>query len=230
MYVISIILAEAELERVPQQILSHPSVRIQAKQKKKPASQLILDASIHHSAMNSLFEGRKRGRPDITHIFLLCVLESLANKDKMIKNIIIHTRNGEAIQIHPETRIMRNYPRFIGLMEQLFEKQVINAGKTMLMKLQNETMLDKIVKDLNADHVTVCSDIGQMVDINNHLTILKEKDSDHLACIIGGFPSGSFHSDINSLTDDIICLHKEKLTAWTTVNEVLTWYHYIFSK
>ena len=225
---ISLVLAEAELERVPQQILSHPSIRIQAKQKGKPASHLILDASFHHSAMKTLPEGKRRGRPDITHIFLLCALESIANKDKMIKTIVIHTRNNEAIWVHPETRIMKNYTRFIGLMEQLFEKHIIKAGELTLMKLQKDNTLENIVKELDAEIVMICSDTGRKTDINDYFTKLQEGQVDHLACIIGGFPSGTFNSEINKLSDDVVCLYPEKLTAWTTVNEILTWYYHVF--
>lgn len=227
---ISLILAEAELERVPTQIISHPSVRIQAKQKRKPASHLILDASLHHTAMKSLPQGRRRGRPDITHIYLLCVLESIANKERMIKNIIIHTRNDEAIYIHPETRIMRNFPRFIGLMEQLFEKHHIQVGKTTLLQLQENTSLKEILKNLNADHIMICSDTGERTDLNEYFTKVQKSNTDHISCIIGGFPSGSFHNDILSFSDHVVCLYHEKLTAWTTANEVLSCYYHVFSK
>jgi rRNA small subunit pseudouridine methyltransferase Nep1 len=227
---ISLVLAESELERVPRQILNHPSVRMLAKQKKKPAETLILDASLHHSAMTSLTEGRRRGRPDIAHIFLLCTLESIANKENLIKNIIIHTRNDDAISIDPETRIMRNYPRFIGLMEQLFEKKMIKAGKKTLLNLNQQTNLSTIIKDLNADYVIVCSETAKKTDMKEYFATLQQKKPDHIVCIIGGFPSGSFHSNIEALNDDIICLHQEKLTAWTTVNEILTWYYHTFKK
>lgn len=223
---ISLVLAESELERVPRQILTHPSVRLQAKHKKKPAETLILDASLHHSAMTSLSEGRRRGRPDIAHIFLLCALESIANKEKLIKNIIIHTRNNDAISIDPETRIMRNYPRFIGLIEQLFEKKMIKAGKKTLLNLQQQTNLSTIIKNLHADHVIVCSETAKKMDMKKYFTTLKQRQKDHIACIIGGFPSGTFHSNIEELCNDIVCLHQEKLTAWTTVNEILTWYYH----
>jgi rRNA small subunit pseudouridine methyltransferase Nep1 len=228
--VITLILAEAELERVPNQILFHPAIRMQAKQKRKPASHLILDASLHHTAMKSLPEGRRRGRPDITHIYLLCVLESIANKKNMIKDIIVHTRNNDAIFIHPETRIMRNYPRFIGLMEQLFEKHRIDAGNTTLLQQCKNTTLETIIKNLDADHVMVCSDDGKRTDLNEYFTKLQKRKHSNLTCIIGGFPSGGLHSDISSLSDEIICIYQEKLTAWTTASEVLSWYHHIFSE
>jgi hypothetical protein len=64
--------------------------------------------------MTNLSEGRRRGRPDMTHLFLLTALESIANKQGTVK-LIIHTRNDEMITVHPETRIMRNYERFLGL-------------------------------------------------------------------------------------------------------------------
>jgi rRNA small subunit pseudouridine methyltransferase Nep1 len=226
--VLSLILAEAELELIPKSMFSHPSVIGSAKQKKKNPSQIILDASLHHSAMKKLKEGGRRGRPDITHIFLLCVLESIANKENMIQTIIVHTRNNEMIFIDPETRIMRNYPRFIGLMEQLFYKKRISTGEKTLLTLTPNKSLKEIVDHLNSDRVVVFSDQGQKVELQKYFTSIKEKN--HLLCIIGGFPSGTFHSDINSFADDILCIYPEKLTAWATGNELLTSFRQIFKE
>ena len=55
----------------------------------------------------------------------------------MIENIIVHTRNNDVITIDPETRIMRNYTRFIGLMEQLFEKQHQTKKKILIDRLKS---------------------------------------------------------------------------------------------
>jgi len=228
--VISLILAEAELARIPQSILSHPSVRMSAKQKKKKPSQLILDASFHHSAMKNLPEGRRRGRPDIAHIFLLCVLESIINKKNMIENIIIHTRNNDVITINPETRIMRNYTRFIGLMEQLFEKQIIQTGEKTLLEITSNISLNTVVEKLNADHTVVFSDTGKPTNLREYLISLNKKAKDHLLCIIGGFPSGTFHTDMKLIADFILSIYPEKLTAWTTVNELLVTYQQIVTK
>jgi len=58
--------------------------------------------------------------------------------------IIIHTRNNEAIYIHPQTRLMRNYTRFVGLMEQLFEKKNIQADDKTLFEIKENKYLEWI--------------------------------------------------------------------------------------
>lgn len=125
---LTIILAESELEKIPNQILSHPSVISHSKQFNKRPVNMILDASFHHSAMKNMPEGERRGRPDIVHISLLTALESILNKKGELK-VVVHTRNNEAIYIDPETRLMKNYVRFIGLIEQLFEKRLSQPRK-----------------------------------------------------------------------------------------------------
>ena len=225
---ITLILAEAELELVPHTILSKPAIQAQSKKSHKKSSQMILDASFLHSAMRNLPDWRRRGRPDITHIFLLTVLESIANKNGLIKEIIIHTRNDEVITVNPETRIMRNYTRFIGLMEQLFVKERISTEEKSLISLKKHTSLPTLLTQYEKDHIICFSETGKMIIFPDYLLQLKENAVENIICIIGGFPSGMFHTDISSFIDDELCIYPEPITAWTTANEVLVHYQHIY--
>lgn len=227
---ITLILAEAELELIPKSIQNHPAVRSQAKQRNKSSSKLILDASFHHSAMKTINEGRRRGRPDITHIFLLTVLESIANKEENIKQVIIHTRNDEAIYINPKTRIMRNYTRFIGLMEQLYEKETISTEDMILLELQKNKTLKQIIKESQIDHIVCFTNTGKKTDLSIYFSTLKTEEDKDILFIIGGFPSGEFHNDITEITNEQLSIYPEKLTAWTVANEVLTHYQTEYEK
>jgi rRNA small subunit pseudouridine methyltransferase Nep1 len=75
---LNLILVDSEIELVPREIANHPAVRINATKEKKPASQIILDSALHHSAMRRLPQA-DAGRPDIVHFFLLLSLGSLLN-------------------------------------------------------------------------------------------------------------------------------------------------------
>ena len=121
---LTIVLAESELERIPASLLRHQAIVASAGKRMKKPVDILLDSNYHHSAMRNLPEWERRGRPDIVHLFLLVALESIANKKNFLR-VIVHTRNNEMIAFNPTTRIMRNYDRFVGLIEQLFEKQVI---------------------------------------------------------------------------------------------------------
>ncbi|MEM2715900.1 MAG: 16S rRNA methyltransferase, partial [Candidatus Thermoplasmatota archaeon] len=70
----------------------------------------ILDSSIHYPYMKKMKDWQRRGRPDIIHMCLLIALESILNKEKMLR-IYIHTRNDEIIYINPDTRMVKNYNR-----------------------------------------------------------------------------------------------------------------------
>jgi len=224
---LTIILAESELELIPSQITSHPAVTSYAKQRNKKPKGLILDSSFHHSAMKELPEGARRGRPDIVHIFLLNSLESILNKKGKLK-IIIHTRNNEAIFIDSKTRLMRSYHRFIGLFEQLFEKKKIVTEEKTLIELRENISLEKIIESENHDFIITFSENGKIVELHNYLTNLKNKKIKNILCIIGGFPHGDFHSDISKYSDDVISIFEEKLNAWSVTNELLTDFNNIF--
>ena len=225
---LTLILAEAELERIPQEIHSHPAVISNAKQRQRKPSKILLDASFHHSAMRKkLSEWRRRGRPDITHIFLLVTLDSIANKKGEVK-IIVHTRNNEAIYIHPETRLIRHYPRFIGLMEQLFEKKSIETEDKILLKLEEDKKIEDIVEEINVDRIIGFSTKGRRINLLEYFQSLREDGYKDIACIVGGFPSGDYHCNLGKIADDVISIYDDMLSAWTIASEITVNYENIF--
>ncbi len=114
---LNIVLFESALETVPREILNHPSVVNNAKRRKKDPEKTILDVSVHYHAMKVLRDREKRGRPDIVHTAMVLLLT-----DPEVKvNLFIHTLNSLLIKVNPQVRPPKNYDRFIGLMEQLFE-------------------------------------------------------------------------------------------------------------
>jgi rRNA small subunit pseudouridine methyltransferase Nep1 len=217
---LTLILAEAELEFMPAELTRHPAVIAHARQRGKQPGRILLDSNYHHAAMTNLPEGRRRGRPDMAHLFLLTALESIANKQGDVR-IIIHTRNNEMITVNPETRIMRNYERFLGLLEQLFEKQIVPDEKHPLLQLQQNKPLHQIIDELHADAVIAFSKDGTPVKLYTYFKELAKKNKKNIVCIIGGFPSGSFHVDINTIATETISLYPEMLPVWTVTSEIL---------
>jgi rRNA small subunit pseudouridine methyltransferase Nep1 len=217
---LTVVLAEAELEMVPSELVHHPAVIGHARQRGKQPARILLDSNYHHTAMNTLFEGRRRGRPDMAHLFLLTALESIANKQGLLK-VLVHTRNNEMITVHPETRIMRNYERFLGLMEQLFETHAVPDKKHPLLDLQPSMTLQHIIDDSHADIVIAFSKTGTPVVLQEYF---KKHLKKNIVCIIGGFPSGSFHADIGTIATDIVSIYSEMLPVWTVTSEILVNY------
>lgn len=217
---LTLVLAEAELELVPLELVHHPAIISHGRQRGKEPARILLDSNYHHAAMTKLPEGRRRGRPDMTHLFLLTALESVANKQGTL-NIYIHTRNDEMITVHPETRIMRNYERFLGLMEQLFEKGEVPDRKHPLLELHHTMTLAKVVAEADADLVIAFSKTGAPTTLSEYFKKHFNKD---ILCLIGGFPSGSFHTDLTTVATETLSLYPEMLPVWTVTSEILVNY------
>ena len=220
---LTLVLAEAEIEIMPTELINHPAVIGHARQRGKQPSRILLDSNYHHAAMNNLAEGRRRGRPDITHLFLLTALESIASKQGQLK-ILIHTRNNDLITVNPETRIMRNYERFLGLIEQLFEKHVVPDEKQPLLTLQQNMSLHQVIETVHTEIIIAFSKDGPSVVLPDYFKELKKHKKHDILCVIGGFPSGEFNTDMKTITNNIVSLFPEMLPAWTVASEVLVNY------
>ncbi|MEA3557743.1 MAG: hypothetical protein U9R75_00645, partial [Candidatus Thermoplasmatota archaeon] len=57
--------------------------------------------------------------------------------------------------------------------------------------------------------------------LKNTLQDVFESGKDEIICIIGGFSSGGFRSDLSGLDGVSISLRGEELKVWTVVSEVL---------
>ena len=213
-------MADSELELIPRKIASLPAIRRDAEKRKKKAEELLLDSSLHHSAMKGLGEEKRRGRPDIVHISLLIANESILNREGMLE-MVVHTRNNEAIKISPEMKVIKNCNRFKGLMEQLLKEGEVPPGKP-LMRIERKNMTE-IVNEMNADKIILLSEQGEAKPLEDTLT----KNS---VCIIGGFPHGEFISPVEEIADEVIAIYPSPLPAWIALMEAIVAYERKFVK
>ncbi len=173
------VFVESSLATVPKEIQDHPDVVKSARRRGKRPEKLILDDSIHHRAMASLEKKEKRGRPDIVHQCLLAVLDSnLENVE-----IFVHTVAGKIIWVNRETRIPRNYLRFVGLMEDLFDKKKIVADERTLIEIRDVSLLDILTDN------TVILREGFTEE-----NLVKSMGNDLTVCI-GAFPHGDYSDE-----------------------------------
>ncbi|MEM4363521.1 MAG: hypothetical protein QXT90_05715, partial [Candidatus Caldarchaeum sp.] len=84
-----LLLVEAAVETVPEEIQNHPAVLKDAGRRGKKPSQVLLDRSYHHWAMKTLKDGQKRGRPDIVHFSLLEALGSPLNMKGLLETYVV---------------------------------------------------------------------------------------------------------------------------------------------
>jgi rRNA small subunit pseudouridine methyltransferase Nep1 len=215
---LNLLLADSEIELVPKEIANHPSVRINATKRKKPASQVLLDASLHHSAMRRLAQADRRGRPDIVHFFLLLALESALNKKGLLRTFV-HTRNDELITVDPSARLPKNYTRFVGLMESLFVEEAVPSRGAPLLRLNRGYGFERCLDEIPHSRVIVLSEQGNRERLFRHF-----KAEEDTLCVIGGFSRGDFRSDVYSGADEIISVFDEPLTAWTVTSEIIVNY------
>ena len=208
-----LVIADSEIELVPKSIVEHPAVVNYARKRRKRPEEVILEGSYHHSALKKLEDGERRGRPDIVHICLLNALESIANREGELR-VYVHTRNDEVIYVNPETRLPRNYNRFLGLMESLFKNRVVPKDLALL-RLEEKT-LGELVEEINPDGVFVMHEEGKLVKPRAFGEVLAGLENP--VVIVGGFPHGDFLSEVPW---EKISIYESSLMAWIVINEVL---------
>lgn len=212
-----LILAESALETIPKQLWKHPAVQKYSRLRQKHPRFLLLDRSFHHSAMKTLRHNMKRGRPDIVHFALLEALGSPLNKENLLQTFV-HTIDNQVIAVNPQTRLPRNYSRFQGLIEQLFEAGRVPPRGTALLTLEHKT-LSQLIREVKPSHVTAFSRIGVRKTLEE--TILKLASEKQPAILVGGFPHGHFSNSTLKLADEVVCIDPEMLETWTVVSRVV---------
>jgi len=217
--VLTLVLADAELELVPPPILGHPAIRSAAKKRGKSPGSILLDSSFHHAALRKVPDGDRRGRPDIAHLVLVLCLDSLLNLEGRLRTIV-HTRNDNVIQFAPETRIPKNYTRFVGLMEDLFEKGQVPEEKP-LVAMDRDNPLERLLGKF-PEEKWAFSEHGTSINLLEEIP----RVPGDLVVVIGGFPHGGFRSPVEKLCDRVVSLHRDPIKAWTVASELLTTYRH----
>lgn len=214
---LNLIFTETALELVPSEILLHPSVKRNAKRRKKPAEETLLDRSLHHFAMDRLSNAEKRGRPDILHFCLLLAMGSPLNRLGELR-VSANTVNGFSVEVDPETRPPRDCIRFNSLMEQLLINGAVPLEGKPLMKLKRKRLTEHI-RDTKPSRVIALSSHGEPSSFEKVAEILTDEESPVL--FIGAYPSGAMSSDVIDLADDVFSVYPEMLEAWTVTSRII---------
>lgn len=218
---LTLILGEAELEPVPPSIADHPNVRATREARGRRRNQpMLLDASVHHEALKQLPDGDRRGRPDLTHYVLLLALDSLANQSGNLR-IVVHTRNNERITVAPETRIMRNYPRFVGLMEQLFRFRRVPESP-VLLTVEEGWPLTRVLSEHRRGPVVVFTPSGRPVSFRPF--VAEKAAAGDFTCVLGGFPKGDWRTDFAGVADDVVRIAEPALSVWSVETALISFF------
>jgi rRNA small subunit pseudouridine methyltransferase Nep1 len=168
--------------------------------------------------MKNLPWSERRGRPDIVHFSLLEALGSPLNKEGLLQ-VYVHTISNFVISINPETRLPRNYDRFVGLFEQLFKLGQIPSNGPPLLTLTQSTTLTKLVKKIKPDYTVAFSRAGTFKTLQECVSAFVDKKNP--LAILGGFPHGTLSSDSLKLADEVVAIDCEMLETWTLTARIV---------
>ncbi|MEM0494562.1 MAG: 16S rRNA methyltransferase [Thermofilum sp.] len=214
-----LVLAEAGIELVPKEIRSHPAILKAARARGKEPGETLLDISLHYAAARSLRDWRKRGRPDIAHVCMLVALSSMLNLAGKLE-LVVHTYNDLVILVDPTTRIPRNYPRFVGLMEQLLLNGRVppRAEKPLLWLFEGS--LEDYLRSWQPDVVILLREGGERISPRRLAGIITSHERP--AVIIGAFQHGDFSERVLKLSKLHYSIAEETLDAWYVVARIVS--------
>ena len=220
---LKILIADAELELIPKEMVDDYSIRLHAKKRKKPAQKILLDSNYMHTAIDRHFPGEsnRRGRPDIIYHLLAVVMESILNKKGGLR-VWIHTRNNLVIEMSPDTRLPKSYNRFVGVFEDLFEKGEIKYEDKTLLKIR-EGDIKQMIGLSGTKNLKILSPKGKKASIAE----LVEAGTEDISFIIGGFSEGDFISDVYGVAESF-SIFEEELTIWSVAMEAIAQYERVF--
>ena len=210
---ITLVLAEAEVEPIPPELRAHPKLLARAKKRGRAVQHLVLDQAVDHEAMEQLTDGDRRGRPDILHMWMLLALDGLLSKRQRVR-LFAHTRNDELIRIEPKTRIMRSQPKFYRLLEDLFRQGVVPL-RSPLLRLETGRSLESVLKE-EARGTKVLMDVGGELWRAPEFAAAAREASD-VTLVTGGFPRGSFRQAKPEWFDRVVRVADEELTVWSAM-------------
>lgn len=219
---LTLIIVECGLELIPRSIRNHPAIKKQLNMNNYQSQ--LLDNALHHSAMKSLNNFEKRGRPDILHACLLNALGSPLNKSGNLM-LYIHTVRNKIFKFNPEIKMTRNYNRFKGLMAKLLIDGSISNGNSDLIS-SIEGNLNQLIDSFKDNDIILCSSKGIL--LKDHKYLYTGSLSKNYIVIIGGFQKTTFSNEILALSDKKLSLSQYSLDAWIVVSKMINFYEIIY--
>jgi rRNA small subunit pseudouridine methyltransferase Nep1 len=221
-----IILLECAVELIPSEISALKQIQKHSSRRRKTPLEILLDQAYHGQAMTKLEGSTKRGRPDITFLSLMTLLETPLCKEGLL-SIHLHLHDGTIVHVNPEVRLPRNYDRFTGLFEQLLQKGRVPLDGTPLLKVVQkdiQSLLSDIRGDVDDSITILAKDNGTPTTMTEFETLLPSDPSIPVIVGIGAFPHGTFSEEVVSLFTSHLEFDKEIMMAWHVCAEVLWTY------
>jgi len=207
------VIAEAALELIPESLWKDPSVRSDEKRRESEAGSILLDRSVHHSAMLKLKDGYRRGRPDLVHLTLLSVTSTPLHQDGKAR-VYIHTIDDTVLEFEGGARPPKSYARFRNLMEKL----LVERPEDGLVRVK-DSALPLLLKSIGTDRSVGLSVQGASVRLEALAKDLSERKNP--AVVIGGFPRGHFLPKDLKAFDELARIDERALDAHVVAARVI---------
>ena len=218
---LNLIIADASLETIPDNLYRHPSLRNLRHSGKKP-SDILLDRSLHHFAMIStgLEDLHKRGRPDILHIALINALSTPLYRNNLMR-VFIHTINNNVIFVGDDVRIPKSYFRFEGLMLNLLKnKKIISDDDRILLEIRSQTNFKYLLREIIKSEIVVgLSTTGRYRKLESIAIDLSAQINP--CVVIGGFPKGYFSESVDSCFDKKYSISNMGLESQVVISRLI---------
>ncbi|KXH72505.1 MAG: hypothetical protein AM326_11145 [Candidatus Thorarchaeota archaeon SMTZ-45] len=221
-----IILLDCAIELIPREITSLKQIQKYSARRGKKPSEIILDQTHHGQSMTKLSLSERRGRPDITYLSLLSILETPLCKEGLL-SVHLHLQDGSIVEVHPDVRLPRNYDRFVGLIEQLLLEGRVPPQGDPLLRFVDITLGNLIseLKDGSPSSMTLlASESGKKTSVENLQNLLPQDSSIPVIVGVGAFPHGPQPEEITSYFDTHLELDKEMMMTWHICAEFLWLY------
>lgn len=220
---LTFVIAESALQLVPEEIQAHPQIKQYAKRRQKAPGEVLLDRAFHNVAMRRLtrvhypIAVEKMGRPDIIHNTLLQVLETPLNWEGQL-HVFVHTQDDHVIWINPIVRLPKNYSRFVGLIEQLYQQKQVPNERDPLLRIDRAD-LPQLIRRLRPTKVLGFSTLGRPLLMRN-VAALASRLKEPMA-LIGGFPRGHFSDKTRRVIDETYAVDRQPLDAWVVAGRFI---------
>ena len=211
------------MELIPPEITALKQIQKHASRRRKSPNEILLDQAYHGQAMTKLEGHERRGRPDITFISLLTLLETPLCKEGLL-SIHLHLIDGTIVNVNPDVRLPRNYDRFVGLFEQLLLKgQVPPDGAPLIQITDNDitSLLSELQSESEESLVFLANDGGKPTTPDELAGLFPPTPSTPVIFGIGAFPHGAFSEEITHLFKTHLEFDKETMMAWHVCAEIL---------
>jgi rRNA small subunit pseudouridine methyltransferase Nep1 len=207
------LIAEAALELIPEALWKDPSVRKDAERRGLEPGSILLDRSVHHSAMLKLADGYRRGRPDLVHLTLLNVTSTPLHQEGKAR-AYIHTVDDDVLEFGEGARPPKSYARFRNLMEKMLAERPKDGLVTV-----RDAALPQLLKSIGTDYSVGLSVQGGQVPLDALAGDLARRNNPSVA--VGGFPRGHFLTTDLKAFDSLVRIDDRALDAHVVAARVI---------